>query len=176
MMIPKTINAIGDNNMNPLFSYPNAYNPVFSIGSPNTLNPNKVPDPSNSLKNPTIISIKPYPAALPTPSKNDCHGPLARANASKRPMMIQLVIINPTKTDKVLLSSYENAFNTWSTIITKAATTTNCTMILILEGMIFLIREITTFPTPNTAITETAIITEAFNCAVIANAEQIPST
>ena len=39
IIIPTTINAIGDNNINPLFSYPKAYNPVNSIGSPNTLNP-----------------------------------------------------------------------------------------------------------------------------------------
>jgi len=73
-MIPTVINAIGANNINPLFSYPKAYKPVFSIGSPKTLNPNKVPEPNNSRKKPTIIKIKPYPAALPKPSKNDFHG------------------------------------------------------------------------------------------------------
>jgi len=48
IIIPTTIKAIGDNNINPLFSYPIAYKPVFSIGSPKTLNPNKVPEPNNS--------------------------------------------------------------------------------------------------------------------------------
>ena len=42
--------------------------------------------------------------------------------------------------------------------------------------MIFLIKEITTFPKPNTNSTDTAITIEAFNSAVIAKAEQIPST
>jgi len=36
MIIPTTINAIGDNNINPLFSYPKAYSPVISIASPKT--------------------------------------------------------------------------------------------------------------------------------------------
>ena len=59
MIIPTTINAIGDNNINPLSSYPIAYNPVFSIESPNTLKPNKVPEPKSSLKKPTAIKITP---------------------------------------------------------------------------------------------------------------------
>jgi hypothetical protein len=42
---PTTISAIGDNNINPLFSYPIEYSPVFSIGSPKTCIPNKVPEP-----------------------------------------------------------------------------------------------------------------------------------
>ena len=42
--------------------------------------------------------------------------------------------------------------------------------------MIFLINEITTFPSPKTNNTETDITIEAFNSAVIANAEQIPNT
>ena len=47
--------------MNPLFSYPKAYNPVNSpgIGLPNTGIPNKVPEPNNSLKKPTMIKITP---------------------------------------------------------------------------------------------------------------------
>jgi len=55
--------------MNPLFSYPKAYNPVFSIGSPKTWIPNKVPEPNSSLKNPTMIRITAYPKEFPTPSK-----------------------------------------------------------------------------------------------------------
>ena len=67
--------------------------------------PMKVPDPNNSLKNPTMIKIAAYPNAFPIPSRNDFHGPFPNANASNRPIMIQLVIIRPTNTDKVLLSS-----------------------------------------------------------------------
>ena len=104
-MIPTTINAIGDNNIKPLFSYPKAYNPVFSMGSPKTLNPSKVPEPNNSLKKPTAIKMTPYPIEFPTPSRKDLQGPFHKANASKRPIMIQLVMINPTKTESVLLSS-----------------------------------------------------------------------
>ena len=37
---------------------------------------------------------------------------LPNAKASNRPMMIQLVIIKPTNTDRVLLNSYANAFKT----------------------------------------------------------------
>ena len=54
---------------------------------------------------PTIIKITAYPSEFPIPSKNDLQGPFANANASKRPIIIQLVIINPTKTDNVLLNS-----------------------------------------------------------------------
>ena len=42
--------------------------------------------------------------------------------------------------------------------------------------MIFRISEITTLPTANTKTTAKAITIDAFNCAVIANAEQIPNT
>ena len=40
----------------------------------------------------------------------------------------------------------------------------------------FLIKEITTLPTPSTKSTEIDITIEAFSSAVIANAEQIPNT
>ena len=49
-------------------------------------------------------------------------------------------------------------------------------MIRILDGMMFLINEITTFPTPKTNSTEIDITIDAFNSAVIAKAEQIPNT
>ena len=39
------------------------------------------------------------------PSKNDFQGPFPKANASKRPIMIQFVIIKPTNTESVLLNS-----------------------------------------------------------------------
>ena len=57
MIKPTTIKAIGESNINPLFSYPNAYKPVLSIGSPRTGIPQRVPEPSNSLKKPTKINI-----------------------------------------------------------------------------------------------------------------------
>jgi len=63
-----------------------------------------------------------------------------------------------------------------STIITNEATTTNCTMILIFEGIIFRINEMTTLPTPITKRTEIDITIDAFNSAVIAKAEHIPNT
>ena len=49
-------------------------------------------------------------------------------------------------------------------------------MILIFDGIIFLINEITTFPAPITKITEIDITIEAFSSAVIAKAEHIPNT
>ena len=51
------IRAIGGISIKPLFSYPVEYSPVFSIGSPKTGTPNKVPEPKSSLKNPTIKRI-----------------------------------------------------------------------------------------------------------------------
>ena len=42
--------------------------------------------------------------------------------------------------------------------------------------MMFLINEITTFPSPKTNNTETDITIDACSSAVIANAEQIPNT
>ena len=49
-------------------------------------------------------------------------------------------------------------------------------MILIFDGMIFLNKEITTFPTLNTNNTAIDITIDASSSAVIANAEQIPNT
>ena len=60
--------------------------------------------------------------------------------------------------------------------MTSVATTISWTIILILEGMIFLIKEITTFPKPKTNNTDIDMTIEAFNSAVIAKAEQIPNT
>ena len=82
---------------------PSSQAKVFAALS--AIQPAKVPEPNNSLKNPTIIKITAYPKEFPIPSRNDFQGPFANANASKRPIIIQLVIINPTKTDKVLLNS-----------------------------------------------------------------------
>ena len=44
----------------------------------------------------TMTRIKLYPSPLPNPSKNDSQGPCDKAKASKRPMMMQLVMISPT--------------------------------------------------------------------------------
>ena len=49
--------------------------------------------------------MTPYPTAFPIPSKKALHGPFPKAKASKRPIIIQFVIINPTKTESVLLNS-----------------------------------------------------------------------
>ena len=52
-------------------------------------------------------------------------GLFAIAKASKRPMIIQFVMIKPTKTESFSAISGRYAFNTSFTIITNAATTTN---------------------------------------------------
>src|SRR5690606_7751634 len=68
------------------------------------------------------------------------------------------------------------ALSTWSTKMTRAATTTNWAMILIFPGITFRKREITTLPTPMTKSTDMAMTTDAFNSAVMAKSEQIPNT
>jgi len=70
-----------------------------------TFQPKMVPEPKSSLKNATITKIIPYPKELPTPSRKDGQGLLAIENASKRPIIIQLVIIKPTNTESCLLTS-----------------------------------------------------------------------
>ena len=80
------------------------------------------------------------------------------------------------KTDRVLLNSYAKALSTKSTIITSVAITVNWTIILIFDGTIFLIIDITTLPTPITNNTDTDITTDASSSAVIAKAEHIPKT
>src|SRR5574344_87939 len=61
-------------------------------------------------------------------------------------------------------------------MVTKAATTTNCTMIRIRIGIVFLINDIITFE--NAVITATAspITIAGFNWEVTAREEQIPNT
>jgi len=99
--------------------------------------PIKVPEPKSSRNTATIIKMAPYPNPFPKPSKTDGHGLLAIAKASNRPMMMQLVMISPTNTDSFEERSGRKAANTWSTIITKEATTNSCTIIRILEGIKF---------------------------------------
>ena len=57
------------------------------------------------------------------------------ANASARPMMMQLVIIRPTNTESCLLMSNKYAFRNWSATITSEAMIVSCTMIRIDDGM-----------------------------------------
>ena len=54
--------------------------------------------------------------------------------------------------------------------------TTNCTIIRILEGIIFRINDTNTLATDKTTKTEIAITMAGFNWTVIASAEQIPNT
>ncbi len=59
----------------------------------------------SSRKKATITRILAYPKPLPTPSRKDSQGPFCMANASKRPIRIQLVIIRPTYTESCTLTS-----------------------------------------------------------------------
>ncbi len=81
MIIATKTNDDGGNNIIPLFSYPIEYNPVPSAASPNTGNPNKLPEPNNSLKNATTIKTQPYPIAFPNPSSAEAPGLLPNANS-----------------------------------------------------------------------------------------------
>ena len=103
--IPTITKAIGANNMNPLLTYPVAYKPVFSTEFPRIYIPNNFPEPFISLNNATTNKMIQYPKPLPKPSKKEGHGLFPKANASKRPIKIQFVIINPTNTDNCLLIS-----------------------------------------------------------------------
>src|SRR5690554_1605749 len=98
------------------------------------------------------------------------------AKASRRPMTMQLVMIKPIKTDNCLYISKENAINTSLTKVTKLATTANWTMILILEGIEFLINEMARLAIDITKITDKAITSVGCNWVVTAKAEQIPNT
>ena len=61
-------------------------------------------------------------------------------------------------------------------MMTKAATTTNCTMIRIRVGIVFRNRERMTLEKAVTAVTERPITIAGSSLAVTARAEQIPST
>jgi len=67
--------------------------------------PKSVPEPKSSLMMEMIMRIIPYPAPFASPSISEGIGLLPRANASIRPMIMQLVIMSPTKTDSCLLTS-----------------------------------------------------------------------
>ncbi|GAB4292279.1 MAG: hypothetical protein Kow0068_17550 [Marinilabiliales bacterium] len=56
------------------------------------------------------------------------------------------------------------------------AITTNCTIILILGGIVLRNKEIITFEKANTAITDIDITNAGSNLTVTASAEQIPNT
>src|SRR5690606_6675247 len=69
-----------------------------------------------------------------------------------------------------------NAFKTCLTKVTKLATTATWTMILIREGIVFLIKDIAKLAMAITKITDKAITKVGCNLVVTANAEQIPKT
>ena len=69
-------------------------------------------DPKSSLNTATNMSIAPYPRPLPNPSRIEGQGLFAIANASKRPIIIKLVIINPTKTESFADKSGKKAAKT----------------------------------------------------------------
>ena len=50
-------------------------------------------------------------------------------------MMMQFVMISPTKTESCWETSYTNALSTWSAMITRLAMTESWTMMRICEGM-----------------------------------------
>src|SRR5690554_2703563 len=158
--------------------YPKAYNPVSSPGRlfPKMEAPQIFPEPSTSRTKATSTRIQAYPIAFPTASKIDGQGLFAIAKASKRPIIIQFVMINPTKTDSFSETSGTKAWSASFTIITNEATITNCTIIRTREGIRFLSKETTRFPKTITNITEIDIQNACSTCTVIANAEQIPNT
>jgi hypothetical protein len=112
MIIPTIINAIGGKIIKLLFIYPIEYSPVPVIESPKSGYPISVPEPKSSLKTATIIKMTPYPIAFPNPSSMDGYGLFPMANASRRPIMMQLVIIKPTNTESFADKSGKNAAKT----------------------------------------------------------------
>ena len=117
------------------------YPKLYAVSGMN-LKPKRLPEPNISLTAPTIAKMYAYPSPLPMPSRKLSHGAWFMAKASSLPMSIQLVIINPTYTDSCTLTSYATALSNMLTIVTKAATTTSCTIILILLGIVLRISDI----------------------------------
>ena len=134
------------------------------------------PLPNTSLTSATASRIQAYPIAFPTASNMDGPGLLASAKASRRPMMMQLVMMRPTKTDSFSEMSGLKALRTSSTMITSEAITTSCTMIRIRSGMMLRIKETMTFPPIITKRTAMLMMTACCTCTVMARAEQMPST
>lgn len=60
-----------------------------------------VPKPKNSRRTPTMRRTIAYPEAAPAPSRKAGSGGTFLAIASARPMTRQLVMIRPTKTERV---------------------------------------------------------------------------
>ena len=89
-------------------------------------------------------------------------------------MSIQLVIINPTYTDSCTLTSYATALSNMLTIVTKAATTTSCTIILILLGIVLRISDIIRLLNAVIIVTDSPMTMAGLSCEVTARAEQIP--
>ncbi|CSB80195.1 Uncharacterised protein [Vibrio cholerae] len=98
------------------------------------------------------------------------------ANASARPITIQLVIIRPTNTDSCLEISYRYAFRIWSTTITNEAIIAICTIIRTLLGMWLRIRETKKLDNAVTNITASVITNAVSSLVVTASAEHTPRT
>ena len=107
---------------------------------------------------------------------NEGRGLFCIANASKRPMRMQLVMISPTYTDSSTLTSYTKALSTWLTIVTRAATTTSCTTIRMRLGTVLRMMEMIRLLNAVMTVTASPITRAGFSCDVTANAEQMPST
>ena len=67
--------------------------------------PKKVPNPSNSLTNAIESNTNIYPSPEVKPSQKEIIGLFDCAKASALPMIMQLVMINPTYGPKALLIS-----------------------------------------------------------------------
>lgn len=83
-----------------------------------TWTPKKDPNPISSLTNATVSRTKAYPQPEATPSRKEGQGLLLRANASHRPIIIQLVIIRPTYGPRASLIVGTYALSKISTMIT----------------------------------------------------------
>ncbi len=113
----------------------------------NHLNPSNVPEPSNSRKKPTITRIKPYPRPLPIPSRKDSTDryPYECFQTSHQDT------VRNDQTDKygkLFVHIIGKRFKTSLTIVTSAATTTNCTIIRIRLGIVLRSNEIITLAKP----------------------------
>jgi hypothetical protein len=99
MIIPTIIKAIGGKIARPLLNIPSYKKHQVLPGTPLIYLSQKV----LLLQKQLPVSTHTHP--LPIPSNNAGAGLLPIAKASKRPIIIQLVIIKPTNTDSCLLTS-----------------------------------------------------------------------
>ena len=89
-------------------------------------------------------------------------------------MMMQLVMIKPTKTESFSEMSGWNAFRTWSTMITKEATTTSGHSCI--RSGIMPKQGDDDVATDHHEHTDKLMMTACCNCTVMASAEQMPNT